>query len=387
MIKRKAYLFRLIPTAEQVVAFSRSAGCCRYVWNKALELQKKNLEEKDYTISYGSICRKLTEWKLDAEMCFLKEEVHSQSLQQTLKDLDRALKDSANGGKGFPKFKRKGKRDSFRYPQCVQIEGDRIKLPKIGWVKFIKSQEIEGKIKNVTVSRELDKWKVAIQVEIDVPEPVHPSNKAIGIDMGISRFATMSDGTVIEPIHAFRKWKRKLAIEQRSLTRKQKLSKNWQKQKLKVQRIYLNIARTRNDFLHKATSKISKSHAIVVLEDLKVKNMSASAKGTAENPGNNVKAKAGLNRSILDQGWYEFRRQLEYKQEWAGGKLILVKPANTSLQCSVCRHIAKENRISQSSFKCIACGHNEHADLNAAKNILSAGHVDLACGDIEQIAA
>jgi transposase, IS605 OrfB family, central region len=123
------------------------------------------------------------------------------------------------------------------------------------------------------------------------------------------------------------------------------------------------------------------------LEDLKVKNMSASAKGTTENPGKNVKAKSGLNRSILDQGWYEFRRQLEYKQQWAGGKLIIVPPANTSLKCSACGHISKANRISQSRFRCTECGHKEHADLNAAKNILSAGQAELACGDIGQIAA
>lgn len=387
MIKRKAYCFRLIPTAEQAVAFKRAAGCCRRVWNTALNLQKKNLEEKKNILSYGSMCRKLTEWKADEETRFLKEDVHSQSLQQSMKDLDRALKDSKDGSKGFPKFKRRGKHDSFRYPQGVKLDGDRIKLPKIGWVKFRKSQDIEGKIKNVTVSREMDKWKVSIQVEMDVAEPVHSSKTAVGIDMGVNRFATASDGTVIQPIHAFKKWKRKLAIEQRSLSRKQKFSSNWQKQILKVQRIHQKIARTRNDFLHKATSKISKNHAVIVMEDLKVKNMSASAKGTVENPGKNVKAKAGLNRSILDQGWYEFKRQLEYKQQWAGGKLILVPPANTSLRCSTCSHISKANRISQSRFRCTECGHKEHADLNAAKNILSAGHVELACGDIGQIAA
>lgn len=387
MIKRKAYCFRLMPTMEQVVAFKRAAGCCRLVWNKALDLQNKHLEEKKYAASYASLCRELTQWKADEETRFLKADVHSQSLQQTVKDLDRALKDSARGTKGFPKFKKRGRHDSFRYPQGVQLDGDRIKLPKIGWVKFRKSREIEGKIKNVTVSRELDKWNVSIQVEMDVEEPVHSSETMIGIDMGISRFATISDGTVLEPIHAFKKWKRKLAIEQRRLSRKQKYSNNWQKQKRKVQRIHLKVRRTRTDYLHKATSKISKSHAIVVLEDLKVKNMSASAKGTSENPGKNVKAKAGLNRSILDQGWYEFRRQLEYKQQWAGGKLILVPPRNTSLKCSKCRHISKENRISQSSFRCTDCGYSEHADLNAAKNILSAGHVDLACGDIERLVA
>lgn len=387
MIKRKGYCFRLKPTADQAVAFSRAAGCCRRVWNSALDLQKKNLEEKKYVLSYASMCRKLTEWKANEETRFLKEDVYSQSLQQAVKDLSRALKDSATGGKGFPKFKKRGRHDSFRYPQGVKLEGNRIKLPKIGWVKFIKSQEVEGRVKNVVVSRRMEKWYVSIQVEMDVPEPVHESKSVVGIDMGVVRFATISDGTFIEPIRAFDKAKRKVAIAQRSLSRKKKFSSNWQKQKLKVQRILSRIARIRNDFLHKVSSTICKSHAVVVLEDLKVKNMSASAKGTSENPGKNVKAKSGLNRSILDQGWYEFRRQLEYKQRWAGGKLVLVNPTNTSLKCSACSHVSKGNRISQSRFRCEACGHHDHADLNAAKNILSAGHADLARGDIEQIAA
>lgn len=211
MIIRKAYRFRLNPTAEQAVAFSRAAGCCRLVWNNALELQKKTLEEKKYTLSYDSLCKKLIEWKHDEGTQFLKDDVHSQSLQQAMKDLDRALNDSAKGSKGFPNFKRRGKRDSFKYPQGVKLDGDRIKLPKIGWVKFIKSQEIEGKIKNVTVSRELSNWNVSIQVEMDVPEPVHPSKTSIGIDMGVTRFATMSDGTVIEPIHAIKEMETKVS--------------------------------------------------------------------------------------------------------------------------------------------------------------------------------
>lgn len=274
MIKRKSYCFRLKPSASQAVAFSRAAGCCRRVWNSALDLQKKNLEEKKYVLSYASMCRKLTEWKANEETRFLKEDAHSQSLQQAVKDLSRALKDSATGGKGFPKFKKRGRHDSFRYPQGVKLEGNRIKLPKIGWVKFIKSQEVEGRVKNVVVSRRMEKWYVSIQVEMDVPEPVHESKSVVGIDMGVVRFATISDGTFIEPIRAFDKAKRKVAIAQRSLSRKKKFSSNWQKQKLKVQRILSRIARIRNDFLHKVSSTICKSHAVVVLEDLKVKNMS-----------------------------------------------------------------------------------------------------------------
>jgi putative transposase len=125
----------------------------------------------------------------------------------------------------------------------------------------------------------------------------------------------------------------------------------------------------------------------VVLEDLKISNMSKSAKGNVEKPGKNVKAKSGLNKAILDQGWFEFRRQIEYKLNWSGGERILVNPKNTSRKCSVCGHISKENRKTQSKFSCIECGHAQNADLNAARNILAAGHAVLACGDIKLIAA
>ena len=171
------------------------------------------------------------------------------------------------------------------------------------------------------------------------------------------------------------------------MSRKKKFSRNWQKQKQRVARIHRKIADIRRDFLHKCTSEISKSHAVIVLEDLRVKNMNGSAKGTVDAPGKNVRAKSGLNRAILDQGWYEFRRQLEYKHRWRGGKVICVEAMNTSLKCSQCGHIDRQNRATQSEFKCTECQYQDNADLNAAKNILAAGLVVLACGDIRQTVA
>ena len=386
MIIRKGYRFVLEPTAEQAALICRSAGSSRFVWNKGkgLELQKNRVENGNGVLSYSEICGRLVEWK--SEWDFLKE-VHSQPLQQSLKDLSRALKDCFDGTKGFPRFKKKGEHDSFRFPQGTKLDNKTVYLPKIGWVKFRKSREIDGTIKNVTVSRSLGKWFVAIQVEMEVPEPVHLSKTEIGIDLGVIRFAALSDGTFVAPINSFGKVRNKLAREQRKISRQQKYSNNWRKQKGKIQRIHAKIGRVRKDFLHKLTSSISKNHAFIVLEDLRVKNMSASGKGTIEDPGKNVKAKSGLNRAILDQGWWEFRRQLEYKQQWRGGNVIAVNASNTSLECSECHHRAKENRVSQADFKCVKCLHEEHADLNAAKNILAAGRAVQACGDIRQTAA
>ena len=354
------------------------------VWNKALSLQKEKLSRGDKVLRYVQATAELTKWKQDQP--FLKE-VHSQPLQQSLKDLDHALQNAFKKIHAFPKFKKKGEHDSFRFPQGVKLVGDKVYLPKIGWLRFRKSRDVEGTIKNVTVSKKFDKWYISIQVEIEISEPVHASKTAVGIDLGIVRFATISDGTIIEPISSFKKLQTRLALEQRKLSRKIELSGNWKKQSVKIQKIHSKIANVRKDFLHKTTSEISKNHAFIVLEDLKVSNMSKSAKGTSDKPGTNVAAKTGLNRSILDQGWYEFRRQLTYKAEWLGGKVILVSAVNTSRLCSRCKLVAAENRQSQALFHCISCGYCENADLNAARNILAAGHAVLACRDIRQDAA
>ncbi len=201
----------------------------------------------------------------------------------------------------------------------------------------------------------------------------------VGVDAGITVFATLSDGSMYEPINALRKNAAKLAKYQRSLSRKVKFSNNWKKQKQKITRLHQRIAHIRNDFLHKTSNTISKNHAMVIIEDLRVVNMSKSASGTMETPGQNVKAKSGLNKSILDQGWGEFRRQLEYKQLWLGGEVIAIDPRNTSRRCSACDFVAPENRKTQSKFECTSCGHSDNADLNAAINILRAGHAQLAC--------
>ena len=383
MIKRRAYKFQLKVNAQQAESLSRFAGCCRFVWNKLLEVQKRRLDQNLRPLNYGESTAELV--PLKEELPFLKE-VHSQPLQQVLKDQDLALKNARAKKKGFPKFKKRGRHDRFRYPQGIKLDGDRIYLPKIGWVRFRKSQDVEGTIKNVTVSRSINRWFISIQVEIDVADPVHPSDREVGIDMGVARFATLSDGTVVEPINSFRKLENRLAREQRTLARRIKKSANWKKQRTTIQRVHLKIANTRRDFLHKTTSEICKNHAVIVLEDLKVSNMSRSAKGTMDKPGANVAAKAGLNKSILDQGWYEFKRQLMYKQEWLGGRVILVDPKNTSRTCSKCRTVAVENRVSQKLFQCVNCGFSDNADFNAAQNILAAGRVVIACGDISQIA-
>ncbi|MDK4574167.1 RNA-guided endonuclease InsQ/TnpB family protein [Kingella kingae] len=195
-------------------------------------------------------------------------------------------------------------------------------LPKIGWVRYRNSRAISGSLKNVTVSQKCGKWYVSIQTEFETETP-KPNGGEIGIDMGIVRFATLSNGEYFEPINAFKALKGKLAKLQKQFKHKTKFSKNWQKLKAKISKLHHKISNIRKNYLHQISNQISQNHAIVYVEDLQVANMSKSAKGNAEQHGKNVKQKSGLNRAILDQSWYEFRRQLAYKLAWNGGFCLL----------------------------------------------------------------
>lgn len=363
----------------------RFAGACRFVFNRALARQNENHEAGNKYIPYGKMASWLVEWKNATETQWLKD-AQSQPLQQSLKDLERAYKNFFRKRAAFPRFKKRGQNDAFRYPQGVKLdqENSRIFLPKLGWMRYRNSRQVTGVVKNVTVSQSCGKWYISIQTESEVSTPAHPSASMVGLDAGVAKLATLSDGTVFEPVNSFQKNQKTLARLQRQLSRKVKFSNNWQKQKRKIQRLHSRIANIRRDYLHKVTTTVSKNHAMIVIEDLKVSNMSKSAAGTVSQPGRNVRAKSGLNRSILDQGWYEMRRQLEYKQLWSGGQVLAVPPAYTSQRCACCGHTAKENRLSQSKFRCQVCGYTANADVNGARNILAAGHAVLACGEMVQ---
>lgn len=363
----------------------RFAGACRFVFNRALARQNENHEAGNKYIPYGKMASWLVEWKNATETQWFNDSP-SQPLQQSLKDLERAYKNFFRKRAAFPRFKKRGQNDAFRYPQGVKLdqENSRIFLPKLGWMRYRNSRQVTGVVKNVTVSQSCGKWYISIQTESEVSTPVHPSASMVGLDAGVAKLATLSDGTVFEPVNSFQKNQKTLARLQRQLSRKVKFSNNWQKQKRKIQRLHSRIANIRRDYLHKVTTAVSKNHAMIVIEDLKVSNMSKSAAGTVSQPGRNVRAKSGLNRSILDQGWYEMRRQLEYKQLWSGGQVLAVPPAYTSQRCACCGHTAKENRLSQSKFRCQVCGYTANADVNGARNILAAGHAVLACGEMVQ---
>jgi len=407
----KAYKFRLEPNAEQEVILNNLVGSARFVWNQVLAISFE-MFAKDAFINATNLVNKIMDLKDNPDFVFLKSSSNAVSLQQKVRDLASAwshffdpkaharLKENkkkprkpkffklADGTEIqlrplMPKFKRKSDgSDSIRlvqFDKYCRIEGNRVKLPNgIGLVKFRKSQDIIGTIKNVTISKKSGCWYVSFGTEREVEQPRHPSKSAIGLDMGISKLLTTSNGEYIKPKNSFKANQMKLAKLQRQLNRKVLFSQNWKKQNRKIQKLHSHIANIRHDYLHKITTSISKSHAMIACEDLKVANMSKSASGSMENKGRHVKAKSGLNKSILDQGWGMMVDMLEYKQQWRGGLLMKVNPRYTSQTCSECQHIAVDNRQTQSKFECVKCRYVTNADFNAARNILAAGHAVLS---------
>lgn len=380
----QAFRFELRPDGAQRCVMERTAGCARFVFNRALALQQRRRADGEKKLGYAALCRELTLWRHDSETDWLAEApVHP--LQQSLRDLERAYTNFFDQRAAFPRFKKKGRSAaSFRYPDPTQIaldrENGRIRLPKLGWLRYRASREVEGEVRNVTVSERGGRWFVSILTRREVEMP-SPSGTAVGLDLGVKRFLTRSDGTWEAPCPGLDVLQEKLAKAQRRLSRMERFGRNWHKQRKKINRLHRRIIDTRNDYLHKLSHAISQTHAIVFVEDLQVKNMTASAKGTVEAPGRNVRAKSGLNRAILRQGWGEFRRQLEYKLCWTGGELVAVNPRNTSRTCptSGCGHVARENRPSQARFRCVACGYEGHADHVGAMDVERAGHARLAC--------
>ena len=388
MQRLQAFKYELTPNGEQQRDMRRFSGACRFVFNKALALQKANYEAGEKFISYVAMAKRLTDWRNGPETPWLKD-APCHPLQHALKDLERAYKNFFAKRADFPRFKKKGMGDSLRYPDAKQFKIDpansRIFLPKLGWLRYRNSRDVLGVAKNVTVSSSGGKWFVSIQTEREVAQPVPTANSAIGIDVGIARFATLSDASFIAPLNSFKKHQDRLRRYQRAVRRKVKFSNNWKKANARVQKIHLGIANARKDFLHKTTTTISQNHALVCVEDLQVQNMSSSAKGDTKKPGKNVRAKSGLNKAILDQGWGEFRRQLDYKVGWHGGMLLAVPAHNTSRTCPCCSHVSKDNRRTQAQFECVLCGYKNHADVVGAINVLERGYRLLACGESVQL--
>jgi putative transposase len=399
----QAYKFKLKTNDKLEAGINDYIGCSRFVWNKALALVKSRLENRnteklvkgnlvvrpkyktpEYLPNYNELASMLVFWKKTDEYSFLNK-APSQVLQQTLKDLTDSIAKAFVKGNGikFPRYKKKCRYETgIRFPQGFKIENNRVFLPKTGWIRFFKSRNIKGMPKSITVKKNTDGYYISILTEqpagkgkwsniADIKE-LNP----VGIDAGVKKIVTLSNGAYFEPIDISDK---KIVREQQKLDRKQhsrkkgdktRKSKNYIKQNKKVALAHKKKADTRYDYLHKLSAAIAKNHGFIAAESLKVSNMTKSAKGTVENPGRNVNAKSGLNRSILSQSWSMLYEMLEYKLLFNGGRLVKVNSAGTSQECPVCHHRHKDNRKTQESFSCVSCGFTANADLVGAVNVI-----------------
>ncbi len=384
MIVSLAYRFRLIPNKNQEKSFFQYAGACRFLYNLALEQKNLIWVAHKKNISYADQCKELTLLKKENDWLKL---IPAQCLQQALKDLDRAFINFFKNLAKFPIFKKKGLKDSFRFPDPKQFSVKSIsankaivELPKIGKVKFFQSREIEGTIKQATIIRDGLHWYISFTCEKEL-KIIQNEGKPIGVDRGIIRTIALSNEENYEedelklPVQKIKKIELKISHLQWLKRNQVKFSKGWKKTKKKIVKLYKKITNIRHDFLHKISSKLAKNHSFITLEDLKVKNMSSSASGTLEDPGKNVKAKSGLNRSILRQGWFKFQCFLNYKTAWYGSYLQLIPAHYTSQTCSQCGYVDAGNRKTQELFLCLneKCRHSENADTNSAKVILTLG--------------
>ena len=358
---------------------AQAAGANRWIYNEARKHCAALYAGGGKYPGFVALCKELTGWR--AAQPWLRAGC-AQSQQATLADFDMAMQRMFKKLSGRPVRKtRQNCRPSLQFPQ---LKGDiqqvsatiaRVKLPKLGWVRFPLSRAVVGTIRSVTLSRDACfDWHIVVLTDADVRLPVAPPGTAIGIDLGVAATAAYSDGSTFSLFVPSKTDERHLLRLKRRLARRTRGSKRRERAKLAVAKCLRKDARRRADALHKESTRIARAHRLVVVEDLGVKRMTASAKGKGR------AAKAGLNRAILAQGWRAFRSMLAYKTARRTGDLVAVPAAFTSQRCSACGHVDAGNRPSQAVFCCLNCGHAANADMNAAMNILAAGQAASARG-------
>ncbi|HWD50818.1 MAG TPA: transposase [Acidimicrobiales bacterium] len=401
---RRAYKFRLRPTRGQHVRLQSCLDAHRELYNAALQERRDAYERQvrrsplyfgpgrpRMSVRYGTQSAQLKEIR----QCRPEIGVWSFSSQQaTLRRLNRAFEAffrrvCAGETPGYPRFKAAHRFHSVEWPKdgdgCGwHPETKRIYLQGVGNVKVTVHRPVEGRVKTIQVRREGRRWVLVLSCD-DVPaKPKEPTGAVVGIDVGVTSFATTSDGEHIKNPRYSRAGSEKLARSQQALARKQRGSANRQRARETVASRHRKVANQRRDFHHKTAKALVAEYDMIVVENLKITNMVGRAKPRPdpEDPGgflpNGGSAKSGLNRSISDAGWGAFVCLLHAKAEEAGRTVVDVDPRHTSDRCEACGHQAKENRVSQAEFRCRGCGHQAHADEHAARNILRAGLAHLA---------
>ena len=365
----KAYKYRIYPNKEQKIQIAKTFGCCRFVYNQTLAYHKDTYENEKKSVSKTD-CNNYCNRELKKEYEWLKD-VDKFALTNAIYNMDAAYRKFFKEHAGYPKFK--SKRDNHKsyttnYTNeniVVDFEKGRVKLPKLKMVKAKPPREFEGQIKSATISQmPSGKYFVSILVEEEQVE-LPKVEKSVGIDLGIKDLVITSDGEKIDNLKLIKKYENKLVRQQRKLAHKQKGSKNREKQRIKVAKIYEKIANTRNDYLHKISHKLINENQVIVSEDLSVSNMVKNA---------------NLAKSISDCGWSELTRQLQYKADWYGRTYVKIgRFVPSSQTCHVCGYKNEETKdLTVRKWTCPQCQTEHDRDINAAINIQNEGLKQIA---------
>lgn len=365
----RGHVYRLYPTEGQERQLRQFAGTCRLVWNLALE--QRRVWGKSHGCNYYTAASELKD--LRAEFDFIRE-VSQTAQAQTLMDLDKAFQNFFSGRTGFPKPRKRGDADQFRFLgrevsiRRLNRRWSEIRLPKVGWVRFRDTRPRDGEVRNATVRLTPLGWQVSVMCRMEAVTPDRLPG-SVGIDRGVTVPLMLSTGEEFHLPASLKTLEGRHRKAQRVVSRRKRGSNRWRKAVARASKLKSRQARIRAHWQHEASRRIADRFGTVVVEKLRVKSMTRSAKGTAEAPGRNVAAKSGLNKAILNVGWFGFETKLAYKLAERGGMLVHVSAAYTSQTCSACGAVDKRARESQARFACPCCGFRANADLNAAINI------------------
>lgn len=375
MLIRQAYRYELKPNNKQRTLLAKHAGTARFAYNWGLARRMEEYKETQKSSNAIEQHRELNSLK-KTEFSWMYE-VSKCAAQEALRDLDKAYQNFFRNIKnvkkpGFPRFKKKGIHDTFRLTGSIDVFDKTVQLPRIGEVRTKEKVNVKGRILSVTVSGEAGRWYASFAVEREREISRNASNAAIGIDLGLETFVTLSDGRKVSNPRYGQQCLQLLKRRAKQHSRRQKGSKNRKKSALKLACLHRRIKNQRRDFLHKLTSELAKTKSVIVMEDLEVKGMVRNRH---------------LSKAISDVGWGTFKQLLEYKSLWYGARLVTAdKFYPSSRLCSGCGCLNQELKLSNRIYRCCECGLEIDRDLNSALNLLklatasSAG--SNACGDI-----